>query len=1291
MNHSVRILMGIALLAQNIFNPLYANETPPDFTDVEDILLGQRHLLRNDDLVIALDKGTQSSGSVFNQVTLETNLLHISKQSSQTIITPKCALARPGSLSLSVPINNVMHTRVGRVFELDRDVSVTLAPASQNGQFGCEGPLALYVNDHQNADNNTRTEVDNSSPMWTQMLLADFDLDGYADVFQNHGYGYAIHTAVDTSDPTQGLKRTQFQGIPDSMVATTTPPVAGDFNGDGAVDIAWLASQAKDQAGLSIYVISVCPRQGMKINGVTCQRPFQTIPKVSTEFAAHSITTDAQLEWPNSLCSGCGNSVNKFWLASGNLDGRFTSTEGAQTDELVFARVNQQQLEIHAYRLGNDLKPLGKAKKTIIKGMNVSKFLLTSGPINQFSATDQLALVTSSDTVLDKTTLAVVHFEADLTAKWYSYEVSQKAFNSTGRTRAFPFATGITIGRFNPPQSGNSRDFNHQIAVLYNTVDTVSMDSKYKTMLHIYTVGDNADPVPALKSEHVVANQQFNTPHNFQMVAPLQVGDLRGRSLLLGEPDTFQVESHIQPHVILGSPPQHVDYITPSRADQPKVFNFSAIKKDFHSTYAVQASQENQSSNKSTTSSGWALKESASLKGKATIGPVEVSGELRQSLDVAEKNTVSESFDTFQSKSFDASTTTGYGDQVWYSSRRMNVFIYPVLGKYQCPQNKKTCSDDEKQPMTVVFSGPDNIRSNISATGRNLEWYQPVHVPGQLFTYPWNEQQLLLQNPDLQSLGQTATGAFFTDDSTTTRKVNWKGSSGSQKSVGFNSSWALGGGVSVAVGTPEETYKKAGGVKGEVNFDMSYSNGLETLNTDTSKIGTSTGVAIKKPGSFPNPSYYQYLLEPFIFGSEDQLQRSENTKPDADILTRGPLQTAFAADPTDPGSGSWWSTSPYKQHIDVGFGFPARWEISNSNSQGLMDKETACLGGECAIMDQPDANNLWNSSFYWLRGFYIQSNGQGPQRTAAHTGDQLTLSVRVYNHSLKDMAKGDRLKVRFYGQQWDPTINQPMAGVNSFLIGQDVFQSLPGFATGAEPNWRLAHTRFDTSQCGSSGCGDKYFVFWAMVWAEDSQQQIIKSELPGHGLNQALSSEALTALLGKTNPSMKAVFEVSKQGAMEFSQVNDNDYTSFSNNLGYFHQVFFIHNHETPMLKRTQDTVDIHRHSVVQQPVIIEQLTLSETHIKAGQEVNLTVNLKAGQHSNDAMQLMVYQVTSSTSQSSLLDHEMIAHIKSNDVYQISLPIRPQGCGRQQIKAELDLGEPNQNAQIVSAEFLDIEC
>ena len=62
---------------------------------------------------------------------------------------------------------------------------------------------------------------------------------------------------------------------------------------------------------------------------------------------------------------------------------------------------------------------------------------------------------------------------------------------------------------------------------------------------------------------------------------------------------------------------------------------------------------------------------------------------------------------------FNASIQTRFADYVRYHEARMNIYIYPVIGKTACPADKVTgtppntsCTVPEG-PLTVQFSGPD--------------------------------------------------------------------------------------------------------------------------------------------------------------------------------------------------------------------------------------------------------------------------------------------------------------------------------------------------------------------------------------------------------------------------------------------------------------------------------------------------------------------------------------------------------------------------------------------------------
>src|SRR5690606_33793388 len=98
-----------------------------------------------------------------------------------------------------------------------------------------------------------------------------------------------------------------------------------------------------------------------------------------------------------------------------------------------------------------------------------------------------------------------------------------------------------------------------------------------------------------------------------------------------------------------------------------------------------------------------------------------------------------------------------------------------------CPDGTEVCPDDQKEPLTIQFSAPDQIyRDRINEI--NAEFYQPIHEPGNIFTYPWTLAQLLSRSGSVQSDLLTPSNpiGWFTDTSATTEFTNWSQGSGNE-------------------------------------------------------------------------------------------------------------------------------------------------------------------------------------------------------------------------------------------------------------------------------------------------------------------------------------------------------------------------------------------------------------------------------------------------------------------------------------------------------------------------------
>jgi len=97
---------------------------------------------------------------------------------------------------------------------------------------------------------------------------------------------------------------------------------------------------------------------------------------------------------------------------------------------------------------------------------------------------------------------------------------------------------------------------------------------------------------------------------------------------------------------------------------------------------------------------------------------------------------------------------------------------------------------------------------------------------------------------------------------------------------------------------------------------------VATLNESTSTLGSSSGIAIKRP-SFIDPTSYAYVAQTYIFGQAPPTGTEQQIPLSTAVQSGGPLWTAFVADPTDPKAGFWWKQAYTKP--DVALNHPSRW------------------------------------------------------------------------------------------------------------------------------------------------------------------------------------------------------------------------------------------------------------------------------------------------------------------------------------------------------------------------------
>ena len=148
-------------------------------------------------------------------------------------------------------------TRVGRFFALPYDVIVTLLPDGQHaGGPDCTAPegdpnMALHIQSTQDTAN-TPTSFSLSAAN-TAVAMDDFNRDGFDDLFIMSDAEILVATAEDVNNRNGGMSFGPATALPSADYAARFEPVAGDFNGDGFVDVAWIDMQN------TVRFATVCP------------------------------------------------------------------------------------------------------------------------------------------------------------------------------------------------------------------------------------------------------------------------------------------------------------------------------------------------------------------------------------------------------------------------------------------------------------------------------------------------------------------------------------------------------------------------------------------------------------------------------------------------------------------------------------------------------------------------------------------------------------------------------------------------------------------------------------------------------------------------------------------------------------------------------------------------------------------------------------------------------------------------------------------------------------------------
>jgi hypothetical protein len=1158
----------------------------PDFSHVNDILHGNRTLLKMTDIMIF---GSSAGYCLFTVSALASN----SQLSPGPESNCNSTIFPPGQIGIK--------SFSGWMFNQPSAVWVETIPAPPSYGPNDFGGAALLVSPTTNHIWQYQENQLTSSLVITGGAMADFNLDGYDDFAFSYDDGtIVVATAVDVNNWAAGLTLG-----PSAKLDVLSDMTAGDFNGDGQPEIAGLSIMSNGGLKLVVYALDPKTLAITPASSLVLTTPYANEGNPITHV---------------SIARGKFNTLDHDQLAVA------FATDSGQSTETV---------EIVDFA-PNSLTPIEAKDALVVSNVQVSGgwIQVKTGQFAFPNPYDQIVFHSSRPAVSSGRFFEIISVDAT--------SLALKANAPVGYDQ-FGCSAGLDVGNFDhqqpdPLNPGKSaHDPNAQIALMYGNCNGQS-----NWWINIY----NGDPT----TFSLVPASGNNTGIASTLPASLVATDIQGRSAVLGAPTKVTIDN-TRPTVITAAPPMHVDYITPVGASTPEVLNLSYIPDGFNTSY--QLTQQSKTGGSTTSKLSWSAGVDESISRSYQIGDPDqgTGGRVGLAFHAAQDFTGSteNNGSNFSSTEFDVSAATRTADSVFYDDSRLNIWVYPVLGQKACPATLPDCSADQQLPLTIQFSGPDQIDTgNISAD--LASWYQPPWEFGNIFSYPATKEQLALIYPDLAKTQLSSDLTFYTDNSSKKIQTNWSSGSeqGSTTAFSDNFSFDLEGTVVTSVGVGDITTAKTSG-----SLKVSGSFGFETLQTNTASMQASNGIGIQAVGLFHDPPNYAYAVIPVILGNSPPAGIGDSKQPPAaDIQTIGPLKTAFVADPLANSAGGWWAGA-YSSAPDVALNHSSRWiltepALGNPIPDNCANTGTGASQMDCADIAPYTPNDPWDSEFFRIHSFFITTAdkpGAGPQLGFATAGDKLDLGVRVYNYSLVPMPEGTTVHVRFYGMPWDTSNSKPAS--NSFLIGETVLDPIPPFSdsSGAPLNWVIAHTPtpFDTTLYSG-----KSLVFWVVVWMQDATGNLVP-EIQGHGLKSVPGT--LTSLADVP---------------VEMATDTQGNPVSYSNNVGLYHSVFNV-------LPPPNELAALPPSNPAE--ITLAGVFAAKEHIRPGEMDIITALLKAGP--NGATGLKVYFYNGDPSNGGKLIALETASVQGNSTTQVRIPYHAPTDGVHRIWALVNKNKPYQ--------------
>ncbi|MEM8709411.1 MAG: hypothetical protein AAGG01_00550, partial [Planctomycetota bacterium] len=461
----------------------------------------------------------------------------------------------------------------------------------------------------------------------------------------------------------------------------------------------------------------------------------------------------------------------------------------------------------------------------------------------------------------------------------------------------------------------------------------------------------------------------------------------------------YSIAELVTLETVLQEPPKHVDYLPPLYTTVASGMLNVSQKDDFYVEFSSQTTSEETLTKEIQTDERFGDSQSLSVSGEVTVGIEGNSATVKASHKGTMKSAREDSTGYFSESASTVTLTslarTESDDQLTLEAQSFDTWRYPAMGVVTVDEMQNELPLDE-QPTSPTFEITfPGAPVKVSAGGRSVDAYQPLHINGNLMGYPSYDVAALTPGdmgsfevlndtdgdgvPDVPSTVQPPAGTplwanqEYLTGSVSTHILQYSSSdmgashSGSKDTFRSSDEWSVGavveGSSGYVSGTASVTQK----------YTTKQTHSVAKANTSSNLTALTTQMKIELP-TIGNSNYNYGFMPVWYFTGG------------------GGIKVAHSVSTTAAGSQSDWDTIYGRP--DPALNLPNRIVSHQSGSGWVLNDGV---------------------SRQRAKGILIRDEAGDGLVTAPEAGDGLLITARVYN--LSTVTPAIDVRVRFQAQE----------------------------------------------------------------------------------------------------------------------------------------------------------------------------------------------------------------------------------------------------------------------------------